>query len=33
MQIFDCVIFFDENLLLDFRFNELDKYIKKFVIV
>jgi len=32
MKIFDCTTFFDENLMLEVRFNILDKYVDKFVI-
>ena len=32
MNIYDCFMYFDEDLLLDIRLNSLDKYIKKFVI-
>ena len=32
MNIFDCFMYFDEDLLLDLRLNFLDKYVKKFVI-
>ena len=32
MNINDCFLFFDEDLLLDLRLNILDKYVKKFVI-
>ena len=33
MKIFDCFMFYDEEMLLDVRLNILDKYINKFVIV
>ncbi len=33
MKIYDCFIYFDEELLLDVRFNILDKFVDKFVIV
>ena len=33
MKIYDCFIYFDEELLLDIRFNILDKFVDKFVIV
>jgi beta-1,4-mannosyl-glycoprotein beta-1,4-N-acetylglucosaminyltransferase len=33
MKIFDCTTFFDENLMLEVRFNILDKHVDKFVIV
>ncbi len=32
MNIYDCFMYFDEDLLLDLRLNILNKYIKKFVI-
>ena len=32
MNIYDCFMYFDEDLLLDIRLNSLDKYISKFVI-
>jgi len=32
MNIYDCFMYFDEDLLLDLRLNALDKYVKKFVI-
>jgi beta-1,4-mannosyl-glycoprotein beta-1,4-N-acetylglucosaminyltransferase len=32
MNIYDCFMYFDEDLLLDLRLNMLNKYIKKFVI-
>ena len=32
MNIFDCFMYFDEDLLLDIRLNSLDNYVKKFVI-
>ena len=32
MNIYDCFMYFDEDLLLDIRLNTLDKYVKKFVI-
>ena len=32
MNIYDCFMYFDEDLLLDLRLNSLDKYVKKFVI-
>lgn len=31
-MIYDCFMYFDEDLLLDLRLNILDKYVKKFVI-
>ena len=33
MKIFDCTTYFNENLMLEVRFNILNKYIDKFVIV
>ena len=33
MKIYDCFMFFDEEMLLDFRLNYLNKYVDKFVIV
>ena len=33
MKIYDCFIYFDEELLLDIRFNILNKFVDKFVIV
>ena len=33
MKIYDCFIFFDEELLLDIRLNCLNQYVDKFVIV
>ncbi len=33
MKIFDCTTFYNENLILEARFNILDPYIDKFVIV
>ena len=32
MKIFDCFMFFDEEMLLDFRLNYLNNYVDKFVI-
>ena len=32
MNIYDCFMYYDEDLLLDIRLNALDKYVKKFVI-
>ena len=32
MNIYDCFMYFDEDLLLDLRLNVLDKFVKKFVI-
>ena len=33
MKIFDCTTYFNEPLIMDVRFNILDKYVDKFVIV
>ena len=32
MKIFDCTTFFNENLILEIRFNILNRYVDKFVI-
>ena len=32
MKIFDCTLYYDEDLILDARLNILDKYIDKFII-
>ena len=32
MNIYDCFMYFDEDLLLDLRLNIMNKYVKKFVI-
>ena len=33
MNVFDCTTYFNEPLMMDVRFNVLDKYVKKFIIV
>ena len=33
MKIFDCFMYFDEDIVLDVRLNYLDKYIDQFIIV
>ena len=33
MKIFDCFMYFDEDVVLDLRLNYLSKYIDKFVII
>ena len=33
MKIYDCFMFYDEDMLLDIRLNILDKYVDYFVIV
>ena len=32
MKIFDCTLYYDEDLILDTRLNILNKYIDKFII-
>ena len=32
MNIYDCFMYFDEDLLLDLRLHTLNKYVKKFII-
>ena len=32
MNIYDCFMYYDEDLLLDLEVKFLDKYVKKFVI-
>ena len=33
MKIFDCTTYFDEKMLMDVRFNILDEYVHKFIVV
>ena len=33
MKIYDCFMFYDEDLVLDLRLNILNKYVTKFIIV
>ena len=33
MKIFDCFMYFDEDVVLDVRLNYLDQYVSKFIIV
>ena len=33
MKIFDCFMYFDEDLLLDLRLNTLNNFVDKFIIV
>ena len=33
MKIFDCFMFYDEEMILDFRLNYLSDYVEKFIIV
>ena len=32
MKIFDCTLYYDEDLILETRLNILDKFVDKFVI-
>ena len=32
MKVFDCTTFYNENMMLELRFNILDPYVDKFVI-
>ena len=32
MKLYDCFMYYDEDLLLDIRFNILSKFVDKFVI-
>ena len=32
MKIYDCFMFFDEEMLLDLRLNIMNKYVDKFII-
>ena len=32
MKIFDCFMYFDEEMILDVRLNTLDKYVDYFII-
>ena len=32
MKIFDCTTFYNENMMMDVRFNILDPFVDKFVI-
>ena len=32
MKIFDCFMYFDEDLILDIRLNTLDNLVSKFII-
>ena len=32
MKIFDCTLFYDEDMILEIRLNMLNKYVDKFVI-
>ena len=33
MKIFDCFMFYDEEMILDFRLNYLNDFVDKFVVV
>ncbi|MDC1112211.1 hypothetical protein OAS43_00195 [Candidatus Pelagibacter sp.] len=33
MKIFDCTTFFDEKMMMDLRFNVLNDYVEKFVVI
>ena len=33
MKIFDCTTYFDEELMMDVRFNILNEYVDKFIVV
>ena len=33
MKIFDCFMYFDEDLILDLRLNTLNDYVDKFIII
>ena len=33
MKIFDCTTFYSEDLMLDVRFNVLNEYVHKFIVV
>ena len=33
MKIFDCFMFYDEEMILDFRLNYLNEYVDKFIVV
>ena len=33
MKIFDCTTFYNESLMLEVRFNILNKYVDKFIVV
>ena len=32
MKLYDCSMYFDENLMLDLRLNILNEYVDKFII-
>ena len=33
MKIFDCTTFYNEKLMMDIRFNILNEYVSKFIVV
>ena len=33
MKIFDCTTFFDEEMIMDLRFNILNEFVHKFIVV
>ena len=33
MKIYDACIYYDEDILLDLRFNILNKFVEKFIVV
>ena len=33
MKIFDCTTFYNEKMMMDVRFNVLDQYVSKFIVV
>ena len=33
MNIFDCTTFYNEKMMMDVRFNILDQYVTKFIVV
>ena len=33
MKIFDCTTYFSEDMLMDLRFNVLDKFVHKFIVI
>ena len=33
MKIFDCFMYFDEEIVLDIRLNFLEKHVDKFIII
>ena len=33
MKIYDCFMFYDEDLIIDLRLNILNEYVNKFIVV